>query len=413
MTTLSPRQAPLAGVRVVEISAFVAAPLGSMTLAQLGAEVIRIDPIGGNIDHTRWPVTADGDSIYWASLNKGKRSVTLDLKSNEGQQLATELIASAGILITNLPARGWLSYENLVQHRPDLIMLRLTGNHDGSPAVDYTVNASSGFPTVTGFDEKHINNALPAWDVAAGLYVSTGVLSAELERRASGQGQEINIALSDVMLATVGNLGYIAEVQTNGSTRGPLGNALYGAYGQSFGTLDGREVMVVAISNRQWRSLGEATGLTEKLAMIGPMLDVDLATEGGRYDAREAIDAVLRPWFAARTAAESSSRLAAAGVLEGVFRTFEQLVHEDPRCSTDNPLFTEIDQPGVGRVLAPSLPLAFRGTPVPPAAPAPTLGEHTDEVLAEVLGTSIAELTRLRELHVLAPVRTTNTRESD
>lgn len=400
--TTGSRRAPLAGVRIVEISAFVAAPLGGMTLAQLGAEVIRIDPIGGNIDHTRWPVTADGNSIYWASLNKGKRSVTLDLKSEEGQRIATELIAQAGTVITNLPARGWLSYENLAQHRADLVMLRLTGNHDGSPAVDYTVNASSGFPTVTGFDETPTNNALPAWDVAAGLYIATGVLGAELERRSSGEGQEINIALSDVMLATVGNLGYIAEIQTNGSTRGPLGNALYGAYGQSFATVDRREVMVVAISNRQWRSLGEATGLSEKLAMIGPMLDVDLNTEGGRYDAREAIDAVLRPWFASRTAEEATRLLAEAGVLQGVFRTFEQLVHEDPRCTTENPLFTEIDQPGVGRVLAPTLPLAFGATPAAPAVPAPLLGEQTDEVLAEVLGTSAETLAELRARGVLS-----------
>jgi 2-methylfumaryl-CoA isomerase len=259
------RPAPLAGLTVVEISAFVAAPLGGMTLAQLGAEVIRIDPIGGNIDHSRWPITEDGNSIYWASLNKGKKSVTLDFKSEEGQAIAAEIIASAGTLITNLPARGWLSYENLSKQRPDLVMLRLTGTHDGSPAVDYTVNASSGFPAVTGFDGKQVNHALPAWDIAAGLYISTGVLGAELERRQSGQGQEINIALSDVMLATVGNLGYVAEIQVNGSTRGPLGNALYGAYGQSFQTSDEREVMVVAISNRQWRSLGHATGLAEKL----------------------------------------------------------------------------------------------------------------------------------------------------
>ncbi len=400
--TAHPRRAPLAGVRIVEISAFVAAPLGGMTLAQLGAEVIRIDPLGGNIDHTRWPVTADGNSIYWASLNKGKRSVALDLKSEEGRRIATELIAQAGTVITNLPARGWLSYENLSQHRSDLVMLRLTGNRDGSPAVDYTVNASSGFPAVTGFDETPTNNALPAWDVAAGLYIATGVLGAELERRSSGEGQEIGIALSDVMLATVGNLGYIAEVQTNGSTRGPLGNAIYGAYGQSFSTVDRRAVMVVAISNRQWRSLGEATGLSERLAMIGPMLDVDLNTEGGRYEAREAIDAVLRPWFAARTAEEATRLLAEAGVLQGVFRTFEQLVHEDPRCTTENPLFTEIDQPGVGRVLAPTLPLAFGATPAAPAVPAPLLGEHTDEVLAEVLGTSAEALMDLRARGVLS-----------
>jgi len=121
------RPAPLTGLKIVEISAFVAAPLGSMTLAQLGADVIRIDPMGGNIDANRWPISDDGTSIYWASLIKGKRSVTLDLKSEEGQKIATDLIAEAGTLITNLPARGWLSYENLKQHREDLVMLRLGG----------------------------------------------------------------------------------------------------------------------------------------------------------------------------------------------------------------------------------------------------------------------------------------------
>ncbi|WP_051505173.1 CoA transferase [Brevibacterium sp. VCM10] len=401
-TTDTTRPAPLAGVKIIEISAFVAAPLGSMTLAQLGADVIRIDPLGGNIDATRWPITEEGTSIYWASLNKGKRSITLDLKSEEGQAIATELIAEAGTLITNLPARGWLSYDNLVAHRPDLVMLRLSGTHDGKPAVDYTVNAASGFPTITGSDEKPVNHALPAWDVIAGMYIANGILAAELERRSSGTGQEINLALADAMLATVGNLGYIAEIQTNGSTRGPLGNGLYGAYGQSFTTSDGREVMVAVISNRHWRSLGTATGLTDKLAMIGDLLDVDLGTEGGRFEAREAIDAVLRPWFAAHTAAESTAALAEAGVLQGEFQTFEELVRDDPQCSSANPLFSEIEQPGIGRVLAPRVPLTFHGSPAAPASPAPSLGENTDAVLAEVLGRTADDLTTLRERGILS-----------
>ena len=379
------RPAPLTGLKIVEISAFVAAPLGGMTLAQLGADVIRIDPIGGNIDANRWPITEDGTSIYWASLNKGKRSVTLDLKSEEGQKIATQLIAEAGTLITNLPARGWLSYDNLVQHREDLVMLRLGGWHGGAPAVDYTVNAASGFPVITGDDERPVNNALPAWDVAAGLYIANGIMAAELDRRASGQGQEINLALSDVMLATVGNLGYIADVQANGKTRGPLGNGLYGAYGQSFECSDGRQIMVAVISNKHWRGLGKATGLSEKLDMIGPLLDVDLTTEGGRFQAREAIDAVVRPWFSAHTSTEAETVLKAAGVLVGGFQTFEELVTDDPRCSAENPLLTEIDQPGVGRVLAPKAPLTFGGTPVADAVPATKLGEDTAAVLADLV----------------------------
>ena len=380
------RPAPLTGLKIIEISAFVAAPLGSMTLAQLGADVIRIDPIGGNIDANRWPISDDGTSIYWASLNKGKRSVTLDLKSEEGQKIATDLIAAAGTLITNLPARGWLSYENLKQHREDLVMLRLGGWHDGSPAVDYTVNAASGFPIITGDDERPVNNAVPAWDVAAGLYISNGIMAAELDRRTSGKGQEITLALSDVMLATVGNLGYIAEVKATGKTRGALGNGLYGAYGQSFECVDGRQVMVVVISNKHWRGLGKATGLAEKLEMLGPLLDVDLNTEGGRFEAREAIDAVVRPWFTAHDSEDATKLLADAGVLVGGFQTFEELVNSDPRCSTENPMLTEIDQPGIGRVLAPRVPLKFGGTPVADAFPAPQLGGDASEVLESELG---------------------------
>ncbi len=297
--------APLAGLRIVEISAFIAAPLGAMTLAQLGAEVIRIDPLGGNIDYHRWPLAPNGNSIYWASLNKGKKSVTLALDTPEGQRLAADIIcapgADAGIVITNLPAKGWMSYEALAKRRSDLIMMRLIGNYDGSAAMDYTINCSSGFPIATGPNKEPVNHVLPAWDVSAGIYLSTGLLAAERVRRIEGRGQEVVVALSDVMLATIANLGYIADVQINGSSREPMGNDLYGAFGRNFKTADQREVMLVAISDRQWQAIGKATGLTSKFDMIGPLMNVDLSTEGGRFAARHVIAAVLEPWFAERT----------------------------------------------------------------------------------------------------------------
>src|SRR5271156_5692070 len=119
----------LAGLRVVEVSAFVAAPLGGMTLAQLGADVIRIDPIGGNIDAGRWPLAPDGTSLYWASLNKAKRSVCIAVNKPEGQALARALICApgenAGFLLTNLPAGNWMGYDTLKRDREDLIVLRL------------------------------------------------------------------------------------------------------------------------------------------------------------------------------------------------------------------------------------------------------------------------------------------------
>jgi len=396
----------LKDLRIVEISAFVAAPLGGMTIAQMGADVIRIDPIGGGIDYGRWPVTRDDVSLYWAGLNKAKRSLALALDKPEGREIARGLItapgAGGGILLTNLPPSRGLDYATLKSARNDLIMLRLTGNRDGSAAVDYTVNAASGFPLVTGLGGMPVNHVLPAWDIAAGLYLATALLATERHRSRTGQGQEVVAALSDVMLATVGNLGYIGDVQINGSARPAIGNDLYGSFGRDFATADGRRVMIIALTRRQWRAIGEATGLGERLAMIGPMMDLDLDTEAGRYEARDAIAALIARWCASYTLAEIRQAFAGTGVLWGHFQDFRQLVREDPRCSAANPLFAAVDQPGIGRYLMPGVPLDFSADPREPPRPAPLLGEHTDAVLGEVLGFSSAEIGRLHDARVIA-----------
>ena len=396
----------LADLRIVEISAFVAAPLGGMTMAQMGADVIRIDPIGGGIDFARWPVTSKGASLYWAGLNKGKRSITLALDKPEGREIARALITApgpgGGIFLTNLPASRGLDFTSLQAARQDLIMLRLVGNRDGSAAVDYTVNAASGFPLVTGHGGEPVNHVLPAWDIAAGLYLATGLLAAERHRSRTGEGQEVVAALADVMLATVGNLGYIPDVQINGATRPAIGNDLYGSFGRDFATADGSRVMIIALTRRQWRAIGEATGLADRLAMIGPMMNVDLETEAGRYEARGAIAALLARWCVSRTLEEIRQCFAGTGVLWGQFQDFERLVRSDPRCSEANPIFSLIEQPGIGRYLAPGLPLDFSNEPRRPPRPAPLLGEHTDAVLSEVLGLSSVEIGRLYEEGIVA-----------
>jgi 2-methylfumaryl-CoA isomerase len=396
----------LEDLRIIEISAFVAAPLGGMTMAQMGADVIRIDPIGGGIDSTRWPVTRDGASLYWAGLNKAKRSLALALDKPEGREIARAIITApgpgAGIFLTNLPPSRGLDFATLKALREDLIMLRLVGNRDGSAAVDYTVNAASGFPLVTGRGGEPVNHVLPAWDIAAGLYLATGLLAAERHRSRTGNGQEVVAALSDVMLATVGNLGYIGDVQINGAARPAIGNDLYGSFGRDFATAEGRRVMIIALTRRQWRALGEATGLGERLAMIGPMMDVDLDTEAGRYEARDAIGALLARWCASRSLAQIRQAFAGTAVLWGHFQDFFQLVRDDPRCSEENPLFAAVDQPGIGRYLMPGLPLDFAAQPRFPPQPAPRLGEHTDIVLAEVLGLPSNEIGRLHDERIIA-----------
>jgi 2-methylfumaryl-CoA isomerase len=396
----------LQDLRIVELSAFVAAPLGGMTMAQMGAEVIRIDPIGGGIDFARWPVTRDGASLYWAGLNKAKRSLALALDKPEGRDIARAIITApgpgGGIFLTNLPPLRGLDFATLQAIRTDLIMLRLVGNRDGLAAVDYTVNAASGFPLVTGAGGEPVNHVLPAWDIAAGLYLATGLLAAERHRSRAGEGQEVVAALSDVMLATVGNLGYIGDVQINGTARPAIGNDLYGSFGRDFATADGRRVIIIALTRRQWRAIGEATGLADRLAMIGPMMDVDLDTEAGRYEARDAIGALLARWCASRSLDDIRRAFAGPGVLWGHFQDFLQLVRDDPRCSEANPLFAAVDQPGIGRYLVPGLPLDFAAAPRLPPRPAPALGEHTDIVLSEVLGLSSTEIGRLHDERIVA-----------
>ena len=187
----------LAGLRVVEGSAFIAAPLGGMTLAQLGADVIRFDDINGGLDSDRWPVTKDGRSIYWAGLNKGKRSIAVDLRNPRAQELLGALITGpgpdAGVFLTNLPARGWCGYDALAAKRADLIMVLIQGNHDGTTAVDYTVNCATGLPFATGpiGTEGPVNHLLPAWDMIAGSHAAIAVLAAERHRTRAGVGQRL------------------------------------------------------------------------------------------------------------------------------------------------------------------------------------------------------------------------------
>jgi 2-methylfumaryl-CoA isomerase len=408
---VSPRDGILAGMRVVEGSAFVAAPLGGMTLAQLGADVIRFDQIGGGLDHTRWPLAADGQSLFWAGLNKGKRSIQLDLRSERGRELATALVAAAGddagLFLTNFPARGWLAYDALCERRPDLVMVALTGNPDGTSEVDYTVNPATGFPSATGPRNlaEPLNSVLPAWDVAMGTLAAVGMLAADRHRARSGEGQLIRLSLSDVAFAMVGNLGRIAEAQLGGRDQPKDGNYLYGAFGHDFQTREGRRVMVVALTGRQWRALVDVTGMGEACRSIEQATGHDLGTETGRYEARDLLAALLRPWFAARDLTAIRQEFAGTGVSWGPYQTFSQLVTEDPRCSTANPMFSQVEHPGVGTYLMPGSPLSFSGAERVPVRRAPILGEHTEEILADVLRLSPTEIGRLHDEGVVAGPR--------
>jgi 2-methylfumaryl-CoA isomerase len=398
----------LNGLRVVEGSAFVAAPLGGMTLAQLGADVIRFDPIGGGLDYQRWPVTAQGHSMFWAGLNKGKRSIAVDIRKPQGQELLTQLIcapgADAGIFSTNFPARGWLAYERLAAQRADLVMVNLLGRRDGGSEVDYTVNPQIGFPALTGPSDSDVpaNHVFPAWDAIAGNMIATATLAALRHRDRTGEGQLVTLALKDVGLAMLAHMGMVAEVMVGGVDRPRYGNYLYGAFGRDFVTRDGQRAMVVGLTDLQWRSLLAATELGDAVAALGTQLALDLNTEGDRFRAREALAALFEPWFASRTLNEVRARFEAHHVSWGPYRTVREALAQDPDLSLAHPMFSMLDQPGIGSSLAPASPMDFSKVPRLPAAPAPLLGQHTDEILLDLLGLSAAQVGALHDAGVVA-----------
>ncbi|MFP4436727.1 MAG: 2-methylfumaryl-CoA isomerase [Chloroflexaceae bacterium] len=399
----------LHGLRVIEGTAFVAAPLGGMTLAQLGADVIRFDLIGGGLDYGRWPVTEEhGQSLCWAGLNKGKRSIAVDFRKPQGQELLTRLICAPGenngIFSTNFPMRGWLHYETLRAQRGDLIMVNLTGRRDGASEVDYTVNPQLGIPFMTGptSSPDPVNHVLPAWDLITGQMVALGILAAERHRQRTGEGQLLKIALKDVGLAMIGNFGMIAEVMINDTDRPKQGNYLYGAFGRDFETLDGKRVMVVGLTDLQWKSLNKATGLTDEFNALGTRLGLDMRDEGNRFRVRREIARILEPWFYARTLAEVQRVFEEHRVTWGPYRTVREAIETDPDCSTDNPMFSMVEQPGIGSYLMPATPMDFSQVARLPARPAPRLGEHTDEILLDVLGLSSREVGQLHDEGIVA-----------
>ena len=398
----------LDGLRIVEGSAFVAAPLGGMTLAQLGADVIRFDAIGGGIDYHRWPVTADGTSLFWTGMNKGKRSLAVDVRRPEGQELVTALICragpDAGIFLSNFPASGWLSDARLRARRDDLIYVNILGNPDGSTAVDYTVNPSSGFAYATGpaGSSNPTNHVLPAWDVATGLTAATSLLGAERLRSRTGRGGLVTVSLADVAFAMAANLGYVAQAQVLNEGRPPIGNDLYGAFGRDFPTADDRRVMVVAISLKQWQSLARATEIEAHLPAIEKALDLDFRLEGDRFRGRDAVASLIAPWIGRRTLAELAVVFDDLGVCWGPYQTFTQLVEEDWRCSAANPMFSDIEQPGLGTIRVPGSPATFTAVEREVPRPAPLLGEHSDQILAEELGLTSAEIGALHDAGIVA-----------
>jgi 2-methylfumaryl-CoA isomerase len=245
-----------------------------------------------------------------------------------------------------------------------------------------------------------VNAVAPPWDLATAYAGAMAILAAERHRRMTGQGQRILLPLQDMALAATSALGYIGEAVVNDVDRTRFGNEIFGTFGRDFRTRDGRHVMICIFSDRHVDALAMAGGFTRKFAAIEQQRGVDLKTDAGRWQARAELCAVIEPWVAAHTASEVAAALTNAGALWAPYKTFRELA-ADRETVLDNPMFTVLDQPGIGRYPVAATPLQFGAIERQPPLPAPTLGQHTDEILSGILGLPAHEIARLHDEKVV------------
>ena len=399
----------LSGLRVIEVSSFVASPTAGLYLAQLGAEVIRVDHKTGGLDYDRALLTAEGRSLAWENLNRAKKSVALDLHSKEGRALLVELVRNTGVLITNLPVDSFLSHAAIAEACPELVSVRIMGWHDGRQAMDFTVNAASGYPLMTGPAEwdsataPPINQVLPAWDFITGAYCAFALLAGLRHRDATGEGIEMRVPLGDVAIGTAANSGAMAEMLYRGADRERLGNAIWGALGRDFTSRDGKRFMVAALTAKQWNALIDALEVRTQIAALEASSGLSFATsDANRFDQRDPIFAILQGAAGQLDYADLARRLTAAGATFERYRTMHEMAN-DPALVAGNPLFgpspanpSGFEYPAT-RSFA-NVPGRERGDP----RPAPFLGEHSEEVLAGQLGLASGQIADLIDRGVVA-----------
>ncbi|WP_151447352.1 CaiB/BaiF CoA transferase family protein [Lacisediminimonas profundi] len=403
----------LSHIRVLDLSRILAGPWCTQNLADMGAEVIKVERPGVG-DDTRawgppWIAAADGassrDSTYYAAANRGKESLTIDISSAAGQALVRELAEQSDVFIENFKvgdlARYGLDYASLSKINPGLVYCSITGyGQDGpkadQPGYDIVFQAMGGLMSITGEADSRPGGGpqkvgIAIADVITGMYATIAILGALNHRTVTGRGQYIDMALLDSIVAIGGNqvTGYFAT----GKVPHRYGNshATMVPY-QVFDTLDGQ--MVVAVGNdTQWKRYCEAIGHSD----LGE--DPQWRRVQDRITGRDRLIPQLEQIMKNRSSAEWSARLEAHGVPCGPINNYQQ-VFEDQQVRHRG-LRVDLPRADGGTVGTIASPLRLKGTPVTYEQAPPLLGEHSEKVLARVLGKTEAEIAALREKKVI------------
>lgn len=393
---------PLADLLVLDLSRVLAGPFATMMLADLGAEVIKVERPGRGDDTRQWgPPWAGGESAYYLSANRNKKSITLNLKSGKGREIVRALASQADVLIENwrigTMKRWGLGYEMLQALNPGLIYCAITGYgqtgpYRDRPGYDFIIQAEGGGMSITGpVEGPPMKVGVAIVDITAGLFATTSILAALHERERSGKGQYVDIALLDSQVAWLANVG--SNYLVSGQRPARYGNAHPNIVPyEPFPTSDGW--IAVGVGNdRQWQRLCALAGWDDLAA------DERFATNPQRVEHRDVLVPMLQERFRARTSEKWHAALQEAGIPCGPINFIDQ-VFSDPQVLARD-MLVELPHPTAGTVRLAGSPLKLSRTPALIEEPPPLLGQHTEEILTKYLGYTPDDLARLRDEAVI------------
>ena len=393
---------PLAGIRVIDLSRHLAGPYTSTLLGDMGAEVIRIERPGGDDDRRYGFKLLNGDSSVFVSRVRNKKSMTLDLRTTEGQEVFNRLVAVADVVLENygVAVRDQLniSYEGLKQANPRIIMASVSGYGSWGPSTeklsfDPIAQAACGSMSFGGFpDDERPARAAVAWvDYATALHAAVGIMMALWHREKTGKGQHIDVSLYDTAVCLVGMQGFLTDYMLSGHERPKTGNASPYAYADTFRAKDGW-IFVHLGRNSIWRRFIRVLGREE----LGD--DPRFGSDAKRAENRHLINEIVQPWAAGKTVDEITSLLETQRVPCQKVNTLADVSTDSHLAARE--MIVDVDYPGKGRVPIPGIVIKLSESPGEISVHIATLGEHNDEILNQI-GYSEAEIANLREQGII------------